>query len=352
LEAVPCHSFLINERRNPIEAVSIILKVWNAPRYVKLCLETLLQNTTSPFELILVDNGSKPKLHQFLTQLVENDSRLRLITNPTNQGPGFANRQGAALASHRFLCLMDSDILVPPGWLERLLADFLTHPEFKLLAPLQPGEEVAYPFAGEHPGSRQVWYEVKRRYPHAEPLEQLAVYTHGLSLAGFEREIQKANPAGIRLTQAPPDFVSTCCLLVDRDFVQQAGGIADPAFTSYGSEDVDLCWRVGIAGGKVGKTASVYIHHFLGASLEANSLDRPAALERANTLLYEKWREYLLALVVQHANQGTDHLIAYLEQHFIFSALARNTHWTDDLRLALKNPDLPDDIQWRPAPPD
>jgi GT2 family glycosyltransferase len=160
--------------------------------------------------------------------------------------------------------------------------------------------------------------------------------------------MRAANPDGIRFVTAPPDFVSSACMLVDRDFIQQVGGIADPAYCGYGSEDVDLCWRVGAAGGKVAKTASVYVHHFFGASLEANYLDRRAALEQANRRLYEKWKAHLLALVAQHAAHGTDELTSYLEQHFIFSALARSTPFIDDLRLALNDPDIPDDIQWRP----
>jgi GT2 family glycosyltransferase len=334
-----------------MEPVSIILKVWNAPRHAKLCVEALLQNTTSPFELIVVDNGSRLKLHQWLAQLAENDPRIRLVTNRSNKGPGIANRQGAALAANRLLCLLDSDVLVPPGWLERLLAGFDSVPGLKILTPLQPEEGVAYPFESPYPDSRQAWYEVKRQAPQAPPLEQLSAYTRGLSLADFESEVRKANPGGFRLAEAPPDFVSSFCMLVDRDFAAQAGGIADPGFKGYGSEDVDLCWRVGTAGGKVGKTASVYVHHFFGASLEANSLDRAAALGAANALLYEKWKEHLLALVAQQAPQETGGLTAYLERHFIFSALARNTSFIDDLRLALHNPDIPDDIQWRPAPP-
>lgn len=331
-----------------MEPVSIILKVWNAPRHVKLCLEGLLQNTTSPFELIVVDNGSKPRLNGWLADRAEADARIRLVTNRLNQGPGFANRQGAGLARNRLVCLLDSDVLVPPGWLERLVADFDVTPNLKLLAPLQPEEAAVYPFDGETPDSRQAWYGVKRRLPQANPLEQLAAFTRGLSLADFELEMRKANPPGVRLVSAPPDFVSSACLLVDRDFALQAGGIADPAFRLYGSEDVDLCWRVGAAGGLVGKTASVYVHHFLGASLESNDLKRAAALAQANVLLYAKWKERLLALAARHATDDIDALTAYLEQHFIYSALARNTTFIDDLRQSLHNPAIPDDIEWRP----
>jgi GT2 family glycosyltransferase len=333
-----------------MEAVTILLKVWNAARYVKLCLESLLQNTTSPFELIVVDNGSKHRLHQWLVQLAENDARIRLITNASNRGPGSANRQGAELASHRLICLLDSDVLVTAGWLERLAAEFDSNPDLKILVPLQPGEDTIYPFEREHTDSRKEWYALKRRHAKADPLYQLSTYTHGLSLQDFEIQVRAVNPGAIRWVTAPPDFVSSSCMLVDRDFVEKVGGIADPRFQGYGSEDVDLCWRVGAAGGKVGKTRSVYVHHFFGASLEANSLDRAAALVHANQILYEKWKDHLIDLVSLQAAAGIEGITAYLEQHFIFSALARSTTFIEDLRMRLNQPDIPDDIEWRVDP--
>jgi GT2 family glycosyltransferase len=335
-----------------MQAVSIIMKVWNASRHVRLCLETLLEHTTHPYELIIIDNGSKPRLREYLRQQADLHPHLRVVENERNLGPGAANRQGAAMARYPLLCLLDSDVLVPTAWLGRLVEDFVSSPAVKLLAPLQPEEGVSYPFPTDLEDSRQAWYQVERDYPQHGPLEQFQVYSHGLNINQFEAAVLQRHPRQILRLDAPPDFASSCCMLVDPAFAGQVGGIADPRFQGYGSEDIDLCWRVGQAGGVVAKTSSVYVHHFQGSSLEDNQLDRRLALGRANWLLYSLWKDRLLELVVKAVRvQGQDPL-AYLEQHFIYPALVRSTPFLDDVRAALGDPTLPDDLIWRPPRPE
>ncbi len=334
------------------EATSIILKTWNASRHVKLCLEYLLKNTAGAFELIIVDNGSSEALVDTLSQLAETDSRVRLIQNDRNMGPGFANRQGLQVATHRLVCLMDSDVLVPPGWLRKMVADMLGNSAIKMLAPLKHEEGIAYPFSSEMENSRQAWFEIRRRHKHISPLQQFLKYSQGHSLEQFDQLMRHANPGGIEYIAAPPDFLGTSCVLLDGEFVKEVGGIADPVFWGYGSEDVDLCWRIGEAGGLVAKTRSVYIHHFHGSSLEDNRLDRSSALALANQILYEKWSDRLLELVLEKFQLGARALEEYLDSHFIFHQLAQNTSFLHDLRQALVKAGatgyLPEDIVWRP----
>ncbi|RPI32596.1 MAG: glycosyltransferase [Chloroflexota bacterium] len=335
-----------------MDPVSIILKVWNASRHVKLCLESILQDSSFPFELIIIDNGSRPKLKDYLRKVSQSDARIRLIENPRNLGPGHANRQGASVSEgvNNLICLLDSDVLVPNGWLGRLVDDFYKHPGLKMVAPMQPEEGVVYPFGDAGEDSKQVWQDVKQRHPDLSPLQQFLAYSQGLDMQAFEAAVLKANPAGIRVIEAPPDFLSSCCVLVDGGFAAEVGGIADPDFRGYGSEDVDLCWRIEQAGGQVAKTTSVYVHHFQGASLEDNQVNRSTSLRRANQILYEKWKEWLLEQVAHKTGETGIDLVEYLESHFIYSALARNTSFIDDLRSRLANPDVPEDIVWRPHP--
>ncbi|MFZ1240064.1 MAG: glycosyltransferase, partial [Anaerolineae bacterium] len=70
-----------------MDSVSIIMKVWNAQAHVRLCLKTLLQHTDDPFELIIIDNHSRPEVVQFLRAAARDDSRIRLVENATNVGP-------------------------------------------------------------------------------------------------------------------------------------------------------------------------------------------------------------------------------------------------------------------------
>ncbi len=181
--------------------VSIILKTWNALPHVRLCVQTLLRHTDSPFELIIVDNGSRPDTVSFLRGLAALGSvedrpeqrspegaslapgsvqdrpeqrppnragpRVRLVENAENLGPGAANRQGVALAEHELVCLMDSDVLVPTGWLPRLAAEFERHKGVKLLAPLMYHPTIPHPFDDED--SAAAWFRVKRDHVRLAP---------------------------------------------------------------------------------------------------------------------------------------------------------------------------------------
>ncbi|RPI83712.1 MAG: glycosyltransferase family 2 protein, partial [Chloroflexi bacterium] len=288
---------------------------------------------------------SRQKLKDYLRKISQNDKRVHLFENQRNMGPGYANRLGFAEASHQLICLMDSDVLVPPGWLDRLVADFQQNPELKMIAPLQPSEQMIHPFDQSGRDSKVSWNAVKQNNPDLPPHEQFLIYSNGLSIDAFEAEVLKVNPPQVQVIEAPPDFLSSCCLLLDRRAIEKAGGIADPDFRAYGSEDVDLCWRIAQEG-KIAKTSSVYVHHFQGVSLQSNQLDRASALQLANQILYDKWKDKLLKQIEEKIEVERVELIEYLESHFIYSALARSTSFIDDLRKRLNRPDIPEDIVW------
>ena len=225
--------------------VSIIMKVLDAQEHVRLCLKTLLQHTDDPFELIVVDNGSQPEVVQFLRAVASGDPRIRLVENPTNLGPGHANRQGVALAKSRTICLIDSDVLVPHRWLARLVAEFEKHPEVKLLAPLNYHQTLSHPFGADN--STAAWFKTKKEQPQLTPLRQFHFYSGGLSIDELTNSCA-APTWWLAVYTCPPMFVGTNCALLDADFVAAGGGVADPRFERYGSEDVDLCWRIGEQG--------------------------------------------------------------------------------------------------------
>ena len=156
-------------------SVSIIMKVWNAPEHARLCIKTLLQNTDYPFELILVDNGSRAEVVQFLRATALTDPRVRLIENPENRGPGEANAQGALAAKNDLICLIDSDVLVPRHWLSRLVAAFEGHPGVRMLVPLRYHQTLDHPF--EPTNSLAAWFRTKQETRKRSPLQQFYAYS-------------------------------------------------------------------------------------------------------------------------------------------------------------------------------
>lgn len=327
------------------DLVSIIMKVWNALPHVRLCAQTLLRNTDGPFELIVIDNGSRPEVVDFLRSLARGDHRVRLVENRENIGPAAANRQAMALAQGGLVCLMDSDVLVPQRWLSRLVGEFRRHPGVELLAPLSYHQTLGHPFGPVN--SADAWFSVKREHPRLSPLRQFYAYSRGLSVDEFDELMCSSSARPVRPQACPPDFIGTACALLDRDFVAGTGGAADPRFAGYGSEDVDLCWRIGERGGRVARTTAVYVHHFHNASLDDNAVDPGAALQAANRILYDKWRPRLIGLCRAEMERGGS-IRDYLSAHFIFQPLARHTPFLADLRAATGRQDIPDQVVWRP----
>ena len=102
---------------------SIVVVSFNSLVFTRLCLETVLANTDSHrFELVVVENGSTDGSAKYLSELAARDRRVRVIANDDNAGFPAACNQGLALARGEFLVLLNSDTMVPPGWLRRLLA--------------------------------------------------------------------------------------------------------------------------------------------------------------------------------------------------------------------------------------
>lgn len=72
------------------ELTSIIILTYNQLKYTKLCIESIKTWTRSPYELILVDNGSTDGTVEYLKSI----DNAKLITNQTNLGFGKGINQG------------------------------------------------------------------------------------------------------------------------------------------------------------------------------------------------------------------------------------------------------------------
>lgn len=100
---------------------SIIIVTCNGLAFTKLCLTSLFANTTGPFQLILVDNASEDGTQALVRDVAREDPATELVLNRSNRGFAPAVNQGLERATGEILVLLNSDTLLPPGWLNRLL---------------------------------------------------------------------------------------------------------------------------------------------------------------------------------------------------------------------------------------
>ena len=80
--------------------------------------------------------------------------------------------------------------------------------------------------------------------------------------------------------------------------------MADPIFKTYGTEDIDLSWRIGFSRYKAAWVKSSYVHHFRHKSIQRNELDFKKCVKQNNAIFYEKWRHTIDDLLLQKDYQG------------------------------------------------
>lgn len=100
--------------------VSIIIPVYNAENTLKRCVDSVLSQTFSDFELILIDDGSKDASPSIIDDYAQQDSRIVPI-HKTNGGVSSARNAGLDVASGEYVTFIDSDDYVTTTFLEDMI---------------------------------------------------------------------------------------------------------------------------------------------------------------------------------------------------------------------------------------
>ena len=102
------------------KTISIIVPVYKTERFLNACIASILAQTFTDFELILVDDGSPDSCPALCDAAAAKDSRIRVI-HQENQGLGGARNTGIQAAVGDWLLLVDSDDWIEPQTLEKAL---------------------------------------------------------------------------------------------------------------------------------------------------------------------------------------------------------------------------------------
>lgn len=87
---------------------SVIVPVYNVEKYLKECVDSILKQTFTDFELILVDDGSTDSSPELCDEFARNDDRVKVIHNK-NGGASVARNTGMKAAQGKYLINIDSD---------------------------------------------------------------------------------------------------------------------------------------------------------------------------------------------------------------------------------------------------
>ena len=88
--------------------ISVIVPVYNAERYLPRCIESILSQTYSDWQLVLVDDGSKDMSLKMCMSFAQKDKRI-LVIHQENAGAGAARNTGLSRAQGDYIVFIDSD---------------------------------------------------------------------------------------------------------------------------------------------------------------------------------------------------------------------------------------------------
>lgn len=248
--------------------LSIVIVSYNAKAELEDCLRSLRGNPPSlPHDVVVVDNESTDGSADLVaTQWTD----VRLIRMGRNAGFSAANNAGIRATTGDLVLLLNSDTIVPPGALDRLIARLEATPDAAIAGPrlIDASGEPELSFG------RMI-----------SPAAEVRQKTLGLLFAAGFGPAKRWVDRETRREQFV-DWVSGACLLVRRADAE-AVGLLDERFFLY-TEDVDFCASVRARGRRVLFAPAAEIVHLRGRSRASAPRRADTAYRRSHVAFYEK----------------------------------------------------------------
>ncbi|MCC6476879.1 glycosyltransferase family 2 protein [bacterium] len=235
----------VSEARGCVTAVVV---TFESAATIERCLEPLLQSEEVSL-VVVVDNASRDET---LTELPDDDSRLRKIRNERNLGFGAACNVGARLSESEFLLFVNPDAQLPALSTQYLLNFLRFRLEAACCGPAIRDEHGLFDPAARRGLPTPLnalgrLFHLEKLFPHNRALSG---YT--MPWAGFEREMMV-------------DSILGACMMIRREDFMRVGGFDEDYFL-FG-EDIDLCYRLAKAGREIWYVPSAHMTHIGGASM-------------------------------------------------------------------------------------
>lgn len=258
--------------------LTIVIVSYNAASDLQRCLQSLQDAPpAASHEIIVVDNASTDSS----VEVARGWPDVRVIEAGGNLGFARANNLGIRESDGELVLLLNSDTIVAPGAIDRLVADLRVHPEAAVAGPriVDGGGRTELSFG------RMIG-------PFNELRQKVLVRLHARGLWPVAGVVER-----MTRREQTPDWVSGACLLVRRADAE-AAGLLDEQYFLY-AEDVDFCAAIRARGRGIRFVPSAEIVHLRGRS----GASAPRATERAyrqsQIRFYEKhhpaWAPWLRA---------------------------------------------------------
>ena len=103
------------------DLVSIIVPVYNVQKYLQRCVESLINQSYTNIEIILIDDGSSDDSLELCYKLAENDERIKVYKNDENIGQAATRQTGINLSAGKWIMFLDSDDAFDDNAVEKMV---------------------------------------------------------------------------------------------------------------------------------------------------------------------------------------------------------------------------------------
>ncbi|MGE0715954.1 MAG: glycosyltransferase family 2 protein [Alphaproteobacteria bacterium] len=245
--------------------VQVIVPVFNGDASVRECLESILRGTTTPFQVLAINDGSRLHTTQMLRELAATDPRVAVFDRAVNRGYTKSINEAVKLTGADWVVILNSDTIVSRGWLVRMLDAARAQPDVGMVGPLSNAAS---------------WQSV----PRVKDASGGWLTNDFIRPDDTERVQAALGKASERAYPEVP-LLNGFCTLIARAVFERCGLFDEEAFPIGYGEETDLCLRAAKAGFRLVVADDCFVYHRKSLSFggkQRKSLSRAGNQEVAN----------------------------------------------------------------------
>ncbi len=263
-----------------LSPVDIVVCVHNALDDVKICLDSVIRHTLPPYTLIIVDDGSEVVTRDYVQDFALTQGAI-LIRNEQAGGYTRAANKGLERSTAAWTVLLNSDTVVTPYWLDRMVRCGESSARIGLVGPLSNAASwQSVPGVQREDGD---WEE--------NPLPQ------GVSLNEWADEIAMISPKYYPRV----GFLNGFCLMIRKDLRKVIGNFDEEAFGAGYGEENDFCLRALKAGRELAVADDAFVWHSQSRSYSHSR--RLELCKRADEALHAKHGSDAIFTALRHTER-------------------------------------------------
>lgn len=217
--------------------VGVVILTWNSDKYIRNCLQSLIEIEKNPCDVVIVDNGSQDNTISEIMSMQEQygKERIDLIRLKQNQGTTISRNLGIRKfdQNYEYICVLDSDTVVNEIAFARMIQTLQSNNKNGIVGPMMHDSHGVYQDSG-------------RRIPTLTMKLKKVIPSKRLQKEAQEQEKITSQPGQL---VAPVGYLMSACWMIKREVIDQVGYLDENIF--YAPEDVEYCIRTWLGGYRV-----------------------------------------------------------------------------------------------------